>query len=361
MRSCRILAFLLVPAACLATGIAGARPASNDAPGPSGNAVEGAAPTTDAGSAAAPARPVAPAAPVSAADPLDWGDQANRRALNGHFFLPSEAVTDPFTTTHFGSATAFGYGRFDMTVQDDQGNPQDLRLKIAAIQQAMELQVQFAQAGPASFAIRARASGSAAVGVNAESALYVPLTVGYDYGVGLAIKPWGNRWFQFAVSLDYLRGTTYTVSPMQALANSLDSGTLTTRGLLTTETVNQVAPALSLAVSPYRLLGLVTTIRYAWSRPEGGAADAQVLDWGAALGLDIGAVSKAPIGIQGMYRLEKGLDGQRRLLHYGGGGLFYTGRRNLALGAEVQVTRSSPGAGIDQLLIMGQFRLRYYW
>ncbi|HOI11285.1 MAG TPA: hypothetical protein PK313_12485, partial [Myxococcota bacterium] len=195
MRICRVLAFLLVPAACLATGIAAARPASNDAPGPSGNAVEGTAPATKAGSAA----PAAPEAPVSAADPLDWGDQANRRALNGHFFLPSEAVTDPFTTTHFGSATAFGYGRFDMTVQDDQGNPQDLRLKIAAIQQAMELQVQFAQAGPASFAIRARASGSAAVGVNAESALYVPLTVGYDYGVGLAIKPWGNRWFQFAV------------------------------------------------------------------------------------------------------------------------------------------------------------------
>lgn len=299
--------------------------------------------------------------PSSAADPLDWGDQANRRALNGHFFLPSEVVADPFTTTHFGSATAFGYGRFDMTVQDDQGDTRELRLKLAAIQQGMELQVQFAQAGPASFAVRARASGSAAVGVNADSALYVPLTVGYDYGVGLAVKPWGNRWFQFAVSLDYLRGTTYTVSPLQALSNSIEAGTLTTSGLLSTEIVNQVSPALSLAVSPYRLLGLVTSLRYAWSRSEGGGPDAQVLDWGAALGFDLGAVSKAPIGIQGMYRLEKGLDGQRRLLHFGGGGLFYTGRRNLALGAEIEVTRSSPMDGVEQLQIMGQFRLRYYW
>lgn len=55
-----------------------------------------------------------------------------------------------------------------------------------------------------------------------------------------------------------------------------------------------------------------------------------------------------------------GLDGQRRLLHYGGGGLFYTGRRNLGLGAEVQVTRSSPMDGVKQLLVMGQFRLRHY-
>ena len=300
------------------------------------------------------------APPASASDPFHWGDQADRRALNGHYFLPSEVVRDPFATTHFASGTSFGYAKFRIQGQDTDGNDVDLRLKLIAIQQALDMQVGVGHVGPAAFAVRLRALGNAIVGIDAQSALRAPLNVGYLYGAGLMAKAWGNRWFQVGLALDFTRTTTYQVSPLTAIQNSIDQGTLTSDGLLARQTYTDLQPSLSLAVSPYRVLGLVTTLRYTWEKIDGGAS-ASGIDWGLNLGLDLAPVSVLPLGIQGVYQLQKDLSGDAGLIHYGGGGLFYTGRPHLALGVEVLATRSSPGPGLSQVLILGEFRLRYYW
>jgi hypothetical protein len=300
------------------------------------------------------------APPVSSADPFRWSDQADRRALNGHYFLPSEVVRDPFASTHFGSGTAFGFGRFRVQGTDDQGNDVDLRLKLVAIAQALDLQVGIGHAGPAAFAVRLRAAGSAIVGIDAESALRAPLNVGYEYGAGFLAKAWGNRYFQAGLAFDFDRVTRYLVSPLAAIQNSIDRQELTTAGLLTKQTYTDLQPSLSLAVSPWRVAGLVATLRYTYELADRGA-DSQVLDLGLNLGFDLGAVSILPLGIQGIYQMQKELTGAKKIIHYGGGGLFYTGRPNLALGVEAVVTRSSPAAGVSQLLVEGQFRLRYYW
>jgi hypothetical protein len=299
------------------------------------------------------------APPPSAADGYHWGDLTNQRALNGHYFLPSQVVPDPFTSTHFGSSLAFGYGRIDATIQNNDGTTQDVQLKVLATQQGLDLQVGMGSAGPASFALRVRAAASAIVGINADSALYYPLSLGYEYGVGFVAKPWGNRYFQFALALDFQRGTTYRVSPLTALQNSLNQGGLTSSGLLSKSNTTDLAPGLSLAVSPYKVIGLMSSLRYVWEHVDGGATD-HLLDWGLALSLDLNTVLSVPIGLQGVYELVKTYGASTTLQHYGGGGLWYTGRKDLALGVEVVATKSNSG-GVDQLLIQGQFRLRYYW
>lgn len=297
--------------------------------------------------------------PPSAADGFNWSDQTNQRALNGHFFLPSQVVQAPFTSTHFGSSTAFGYGRFDVTVQDDNGATQDLRLKVLGIQQGLDLQVAMGAAGPASFALRIRSAGNALAGVSADAALYLPLTVGYDYGVGFLAKPWGNRYFQFAVSFDFQRGTAYQVSPLVALQNSIAQGAITTQGLLSTSSTTDLYPGVALALSPYKVVGLMSSLRYDWQHVDGGATD-HLLDWAIALSLDLNGAFNFPLGLQGVYELVKSFTGIELMQHYGGGGLWYTGRRDLALGVEAVVTKSDAG-GVRQMLVQGQFRLRYYW
>jgi len=297
--------------------------------------------------------------PPSASDGFHWDDQTNQRALNGHYFLPSQVVPDPFTTTHFGSSTAFGYGRIDATIDNGDGTTQNLRLKLLAIQQSLDLQVGMGAAGPASFALRVRTSANAVVGVNGDSALYAPANLGYDYGVGFVAKPWGCRYFQFALSLDFLRSTSYRVSPVDALRNSLAQGSLTSSGLLSKSNTTDLAPGLSLALSPYKVIGLMSSLRYVWEHVDGGSTD-HLLDWGVALSLDLNPVLSVPIGLQGVYELVKTYGGSNDLQHYGGGGLWYTGRKDLALGVEAVATKSKAN-GNDQLLIQGQFRLRYYW
>lgn len=300
------------------------------------------------------------APPASADDPFQWGEQADRRALNGHYFLPSQVVRDPFVSTHFGSGTSFGYAKFRIQGQDADGNDVDLRLKMVAIQQALDLQVGVGHVGPAGFALRFGASGDATVGVDAQSALRAPLNVGWQFGGGIVAKAWGNRWFQMALAFDFVRRTSYLVTPLQAIQNSIDQGALTADGLLSKQTVTDLQPSLSLAVSPYRVAGLVTTLRFTGEKTD-GAGWAEGIDWGLHLGLDLGAVSILPLGIEAVYQLQKDLSGAKALIHYGGGGLFYTGRTHLALGVEAVVTQSSPGPGLSQLLIVGEFRLRYYW
>jgi hypothetical protein len=112
-------------------------------------------------------------------------------------------------------------------------------------------------------------------------------------------------------------------------------------------------------VSTYKVIGLMSSLRYVWEHVDGGATD-HLLDWGLALSLDLNTVLSVPIGLQGVYELVKTYGASTTLQHYGGGGLWYTGRKDLALGVEVVATKSNSG-GVDQLLIQGQFRLRYYW
>ena len=297
--------------------------------------------------------------PPSASDGFHWDDQTNQRALNGHYFLPSEKVPDPFTSTHFGSSTAFGYLRIGATIDNGDGTTQNLDLKLLMIRQSLDLQVGMGAIGPASFALRVRAAANAVVGINADSALYVPASLGYDYGVGLVAKPWGCRYFQFALSLDFDRNTSYLLSPETALHNSLDQGSLTSKGLLSKSNTTDLVPGLSLALSPYKVIGLMSSLRYVWEHVDGGATD-HMLDWGLVLSLDLNTVLSVPIGLQGVYELVKTYNASKDLQHYGGGGIWYTGRKDLALGVEAIATKSGL-LGFSQTTIEGQFRLRYYW
>jgi hypothetical protein len=48
-------------------------------------------------------------------------------------------------------------------------------------------------------------------------------------------------------------------------------------------------------------------------------------------------------------------------VHQVSGGVFYTGRRNLALGVEFGYSLQSPAQSVVLSVVTAMIRLRYYW
>jgi len=275
-----------------------------------------------------------------------------RRCLHGHTFLPSKDIADPFATTHFAAVTGLGYAGF--TVDDGNGGTTDY--KAAAIEQRFDFQL-----SPIKYlGLRLSFGGNALSGVDAGSALVIGTNVGYAVGAGVLGSLWGNDWVHLGVLFDYAFSSGYKLNASTAIQNSINQGTLTSEGLLTKAVEHAFNPGFALAFSPYKMIGLLTSLRFPMAKPDGGAFG-NAVSYGIVLSLDISTVAPVPIAFTGMYGFEKGFEQGARLQHFFGGGLFYSGRRNLALGVEANVSKSSPEAGIDQMLILAQVALRYYW
>jgi hypothetical protein len=283
---------------------------------------------------------------------------AGSRVLNGHLFLPSDLVDDPFTPTYLDESTGFGYASLRADEYDSGGNViGKSQYNLGALGQSFKFQLGVLD----SWAVRLAAAGVALSGIDANSALVAGATVGYTLSTGVTYSfMLGSVRMAGAFDLDY--APTYTFSPVNALLNTLGSGTIDAGTLFSSSENINLRPAFLVATAINASLGLRGVIDYVQEfvrSTENSSSGA--FDVGAAVDFDLRSVIPLPLGLLAGYELTVPTSGDS-WGHQFTLGLFYTGQRNLGLGIQTVLQLPTAPTGIsDYFIFLASLTLRYYW
>jgi hypothetical protein len=300
------------------------------------------------------------------------------RELAGHVFMPTLGVTGPFATTNFGSFMLLGGGSTEGSVTLQlPGNPlpppQTFRgsVSYAAVGGFLGFEYAFVPGVSArvgiSQAIYSGTTGASAavVGSNVRIGGTAGITAGIPIGQSVRVAAVFDAGYapRLGLVLGPAIATTFEQCS-QGVANCrFDFGSLfQQRNVLTLQ------PGIAASWAPGRALGMTFNVSYVHTSiaisnqdtvREGGIAPGAVVDF------DFRAISKVPVGLQitwsSLFPFSDNLltTGYTDL----GGGIFYTGRRELSVGLQVIDRRFRVTEGVDVSWnnVVASLGLRYYW
>jgi len=311
----------------------------------------------------------APATTSDAAARSDAEDHppTEGRILNGHTFMPATDVRAPFTVTSFGSFMNIGYGTTSGTFQVgdrvfNQGF--DYALFGATIDYELAL-LRY-------FSARLALNPNVFSGVNGNSAIVVGSSVQVGVSAGLTASiPLGDA-IRVGVLLDTTFGPNLALAFGQGLRAVINSCQRPSGCVIDTGQVFNVVHVFTLqsagAVSwaPLPALGLTANLAYLYATEtdSGSSFHGDAVVPAFAADLDFGRIWSVPIGIQFQFRWIAPFSGTQ-LQHITdlGGGLFYTGRQDLAAGLQLIVRRTAVSNNVDVSFsnLLATIGLRYYW
>lgn len=291
------------------------------------------------------------------------------RAVNGHVFQPSTLVTGPFSTTSFGMVTNFGIGEAEAPTYDINGNQTGTKsYPMASYGQGVNYHLRLWR----DLGLRLDVHGLIFSGTDGRGILVAGATAQYGFTAGLT---WGwNLGSTARLSVLANLGTEPQMSVLvgSAVLRALQTRSFDDAGLFSTVTRLRASPGLSFAWAPSPVLGFVGEARYVWTRrvSKGGAEDGSRTAQGASLGgiasLDLNPLIRWPIAFQGSFRSDFPVSGHGiSEVHQVGGGVYYSGRVNLALGLEANWRHGKIRPGVTPSLnsdsTTAAIVFRYYW
>ena len=300
------------------------------------------------------------------ADSLD--DSSLRRELAGHVFFPSLVVANPFLSTHLALFTAAGYDWIEGPDFDAIGNlaarPVTRERSYAA--QAIAEGVTFQANVTDYLAIRIAGGGGLEGGSNGRSALVVgaiqPITAGAGATLGWSF---GNN-ARLGFTFDFVYTHFKLIQPLVAIQDSLAAGRV--QASSASEKLNDYSPqpGFAFAIAPSPTLGVLASAQYSsTSLSDTTTRHFQFVALGASGQVDLGATSAIPIGLLLSYRATIPFESDVRFTHTLEGGVFYTGRKELDLGLDVQAKwfdlHPEHRIRLDTTQLIGVVELRYHW
>jgi hypothetical protein len=270
----------------------------------------------------------------AAADPA-------RRLLGGHRLIhPGMAgFPAPGITSHLGFVQGLAFiGAPDVAISDAVDDLVDFDLRVLGVQESLSVGVVFLDW----LAAEAAVSGHVLAGLNGDSALIMGGLAAYGLNLGPAFQVLDASTTRLVLRARFHNGYDLHVSPLDYVNASLARETLAPSGRLVTSTrtfAGSASASLAQVVDPHFSvqLGMVGRV----NSLEGGeeALYGQLQAFLAAT-IDLApSVPQVPLAILIEYQFEKSFGdpdrGQDVLAHHVGGGLFYTGRPDLQLGAHV--------------------------
>src|SRR5215831_6280897 len=289
------------------------------------------------------------------------------RILNGHTFLPANSVRGPFTVTSFGSFMNIGYGTTSGTFQ--VGNSVfNQGIDYALFGATLDYELAFLRYLSARLALNPDVFS----GVNGSSALAVGsrLQVGVSAGLTASI-PLGNA-VRVGFLLDAGFGPNVLLSIGQGMRALIDSCRqpagcdVDTRQVFNITHVFTLQPAAAVSWAPLPPLGLTASLAYLYATEtdSGASFNGDAVIPAFAADFDFGRISSVPIGLQFQFRWTAPFSGTQ-LQHITdlGGGVFYTGRQDLAAGLQLIFRRSAVTSDVDVSWsnVLATIGLRYYW
>lgn len=321
--------------------------------------------------ATAPAATAAPApAPTAAAEP----PRPEGRELAGHVFMPTLGIKGPFAVTSFGTFLTVGEGSSVGTVNLNlpNGSTQTFSgsVEYVAIGGVLSYEYEFLRGVSARIGLSeslysgTTGAAMAAVGTNVRLGLGAGLTASLPIGDSIRVAAVIDA--TSAPKLGLLLGPA-----LKSFADSCQSGladcTFDFDQLFKQENVIEVQPGVAASWAPFKALGLTANLSYSWSSIEtsgAGTVSASGVSMGAAADFDFLAVSRVPVGLQLTWASQIPVSGDDNSRYTDvGGGLFYTGRKDLSLGLQLFVRRFKvvPEVEMSWTTVMAMVGLRYYW
>jgi hypothetical protein len=309
--------------------------------------------------------------PPHRAAPHAGKDSLSVRALAGHTFIPSALLGDAFPVTAFGVFTAGTFASGSATVAATDGSGQQaVSLAQAAASHGFALQLGMTRFLAAGLALR----GSVNSGLTQDSLARSGTDAGFSVSTHvLGSLPIKDR-LRVALQLEIDYSQNYNINVVEplrtafaesvrSLADLLDRLDGIEQRLMQRRSVLTIAPRALLAVGLHRAIGLRLQIGYAHETIlSGDAAPVPHPSAGLLFSWDLGAVTPVPLGPLTGYRLDALLaETGSQVAHALHAGLFYTGRRHLALGVEGGATLQRPFFGAALTEIQAQFTLKHFW
>ena len=308
----------------------------------------------------------ATAAPVSAPAAARDEGSAGRRVLNGHVFMPSTTVPGALTTTSFASYLVLAYGQssanFQVVDRTYSGS-----FDYAGIGSILGYEYAFQRYFSARFTL----DNVIYSGIDGPSAIVVGTSLQFGGSLGLtASLPVGDS-LRVGVLFDagITPGLGLTIANgIRSIVRDCQAGNCSTGqgDIFGIHKATTLQPALAVNWSPWRPLGVTANTALVHVSQKDGdetfTADAASL--GAAADLDLLPLWNVPVGLQLAFSWTAPFSGDV-LQHVTdmGGGVFYTGRRNLALGMQFVSRRFAvqPTVDVSWSTVITTVGLRYYW
>jgi hypothetical protein len=289
------------------------------------------------------------------------------RELNGHLFVPAATVRGPFTVTSFGSFMNLGYGSTTGTFQiGDRVFNQGF--DYALFGATLDYELAFLRY----FSARLALAPDVFSGINGSSAIAVGSRLQVQVSTGLTASiPLGDA-VRVGFLLDAGFGPNVGLSIGQGIRSVIDSCRqpsgcdIDTGQVFSITHVFTLQPAAAVSWAPLPSLGLTASLAYLYATDttSGSSFNGQAVVSGFAADFDFGRISSVPIGIQAQFRWTAPFSGTQ-LQHVTdlGGGVFYTGRRELAVGLQLIFRRAAVTGDVDISWsnFLTTIGLRYYW
>jgi hypothetical protein len=291
---------------------------------------------------------------------------AGGRTLNGHIFMPAADAPWPMTVTSLASFLNIGYGettsQFKILNRTFGGTRE-----YAAAGGFFSYEYAFLDY----FSARAHLSETIFSGINGTSALAVGTQFQLGFGLGgTASLPIGDT-ARVGVLLDWdttpRLGLTIA-SGLQNIANSCQSPSgcvLDTGKIFASTNVHTLSPAIAASWAPFRTLGLTANVAYQHVTSGGDTTvEGDAFYMAGAIDYDFGAMSSVPIGlqVQASWTAPFSGNGLQHVTDFGGG-IFYTGRKDLAAGVQIVSRRFAvtPNVDVSWKTFIVTMGLRYFW
>jgi len=127
----------------------------------------------------------------------------------------------------------------------------------------------------------------------------------------------------------------------------------------------ELTPAIAASWAPTPSLGVTANAAYVFASQtvNGAGHDAYALQLGAALDYDLAVRLGVPIGLQGQFSWLAPTGAALQHVTDLGGGLFYTGKKDLSLGVQVIARRFAvtPDVNVSWSTLLSNVSVRYYW
>jgi len=262
--------------------------------------------------------------------------EARSRTLNGHDFIPSARLFDPFIVTYVKNYTGVGTAMDVVTrVEDLDGETLELVGDVTFLGIGFGYQQKLADWVAAYIDV----GGGGRFGTAVESILTTGLNAYVDFKLGAKFRLWHNQRFFLSANLDYANTGVSTVNVLNWVRDVVDSGDLTDSTLVATGSTGSARAGLNLAYAPTPWLGLTGVTLFGLGNAVGDLDSEFAFEGSIAADIDFGAISKVPIGLLLAFNsnsfTQEGGDITESIDSFIWG-IFYTGRKDFSIGLEFQ-------------------------
>ena len=312
-------------------------------------------------------------APATAKDPASppapKAEEKMGRELGGHFFMPSHIIDDPFSYTAFG--TYFGLGSGNALGPEVQLSPPAIIGEkwygFTGLGLGMQLNVRILEY----LSARASLLTTAYLGTGSGAALTVGTSARITGDIGVkGSLPVGDSW-RFSAALDMSYGPVFSLLLANGLIDALNNCRANPsqcsydlgQGFQQINTVTWTG-TLTAAWAPTRYLGFTGSTQFIAPTKTGDASIAQNgVNLAIAAEFDaLPLVEWLPLGVNTAYQLTTGVGGNKvPSANVAGFGLYYTGRKDLALGLEIDWQWSTLESQQISTATLAWLNFRYYW